>query len=108
MRSGVFWRKSEFGCSDSNGLGPDDHDDVQCTDQADPLSNMIVSDRGGSRVPMFSHAEEDVDVRLNRAGCCRLRSDVRDGFSLDCILLVDQGKDDMGDVLEMPNWGVSW
>ena len=99
VRSGVFWRNSESGCSNSNNLGLEYHDDVQCTDQANPLSNMIVSDRGGSRVPMFSHAEEDVDARLNRAGCCQLRSDVRDRFSPDRIILVVQGKDYMGGVL---------
>ena len=68
----------------------------------------VVADRGGSRAPMFVHAEEDVDACSNRAGCCRLRLEVRDGFPLDCILLVVQGKDDLGGVLEIFDWGISW
>ena len=57
---------------------------------------------------MLEHAEEDVDTRLNRKRCCRLGSEVRYGPPLDRILLVVQGKDDLGDVLEMFDWGVSW
>ena len=55
---------------------------------------------------MFLQAEEDADARLNWAGCRRLRSEMRDGLTLDGILLVVQGEDNMGDVLELHNWGV--
>ena len=60
VRSDIFWRKSESSCSNSNGLNLEDCDDVQGTDQAQPLSGRIVSDRGGSRAPMFAHEKEDV------------------------------------------------
>ena len=29
----------------------------------------VVTDRGGSRAPMSAHAEGDVDIHSNRAGC---------------------------------------
>ena len=57
---------------------------------------------------MFVHAEEDVDTRSNRAGCFRLRLKVRDRFPSNCILLVVQGKDDLGGLLEIFDWGDSW
>ena len=57
---------------------------------------------------MFVYVEGYVDARSNRAGCCRLRSEVRDGFFSVCVLLVFQGKDDLGGVLEMFYWGISW
>ena len=68
VRSDVFWCKAESGCSRTNGLGLQDRDDVQGADRAEPLSGRIVSDRGSSWAPMFSHAEEDVDPRSKRAG----------------------------------------
>ena len=57
---------------------------------------------------MFAHAEEDVDTRSNREGCCLIISEVQDGLPLDFILLVVQGKDNLGDVLEIFDWGVGW
>ena len=65
-----------------------------------------VSDRGGPWAPMFTHAEEDVDARSNRAGCCRLILEARDIFPSDCIILIVQSKDDLGCVLEVFNLGV--
>ena len=53
---------------------------------------------------MFVHAKEDVDSQTNHAGCCKLRSEVRDGFPLGYVFLVVQGKDDLGGVLEVLNW----
>ena len=87
VRSDIFWSKSESYCSDSNGLSPEDSNDVQGADISEPLSGRIVVDRGGSRAPMFAHREEDVDNRLNRAGYCRLRSEVRNGLPSDCIII---------------------
>ena len=61
---------SKSGCSSPNGIGPEDCDDIQGTDQSKPLSGRIGSDRGGSWAPMFAHAEEDIDACSNWAGCC--------------------------------------
>ena len=72
VRSRIFWDKSKYGCSDFNGLGLEDCDDVRGTDRAEPLSGRIVADRGGSWAPMFLHADEDVESCPNRAGCCQL------------------------------------
>ena len=55
---------------------------------------------------MFLHAEGDFDVRSDWAGCQRLRYEVRDGLTLDGILLVVQGEDDLCGVLEVLGWGV--
>ena len=55
---------------------------------------------------MLSLAEEDVDPCSNWAGGWALRSKVRDGLTPDSILLVVQGQDDLGDVLEPPDWGI--
>ena len=55
---------------------------------------------------MLLHAEGDVDAHLNQAGCCRPRSEARDRFPSDCILLIVQSKDDLGCVLEVFNLGV--
>ena len=104
----ILWGKCESGCSNHNGLGPEDHDDVQVTDRAEPLSGRIVSYRGISQAPMFLHAEEDVDTRSNRSGCCRLISEVRYRFPSNFILMVVQGKDNLGGVLEIFDWGVGW
>ena len=49
---------------------------------------------------MLSQAEEDVDACSDWAGCRGLRSETRDGLTSDGVLLVFQGEDDMGDVLE--------
>ena len=76
VRSGVFWCKAEPGCSNPNGLGLKDRDDVRGSDQADPLSGRIAADRGGSWASMFAHAEEDVILLSKRSGCCPLGSEV--------------------------------
>ena len=109
VRSDVFWSKSKSVCSNTNGLGPEDRDDVQGADRADPMAGVrVVADRGGSQAPMFTHVKEYVDTRSNQVGWYQLISEVRDGFPLDFIHLVVQGKDDLGGVLEMFNWGVRW
>ena len=55
---------------------------------------------------MFSQAEEYVDTRLNWAGCWELRSKERDDLTSDGVLLVVQGEDDMGDMLELLDRGI--
>ena len=61
------------------------------------------ANQSGPRASMFLHAEEDVDTCLNWGGCCQLRSKMRDGFPLDFVLLVVQGKDNLDGVLEVFN-----
>ena len=66
--SSVFWGKAKPGCSDPNGLGLKDGDDVRGADQAEPLSGGIVAGGGGSWAPMFVHTEEDADpARIGQA-----------------------------------------
>ena len=67
----------------------------------------VVYNQSGSRAPMFSHAEEDVDARSKPAGCCLLILEVRDRFSSYCFLLVVQVKDYLVGFLGVFNWGIS-
>ena len=53
---------------------------------------------------MFSQAEEDVDARSNWVGCWGILSEVRYGLTLDGVLLVVQGEDDLGDMLKLLDW----
>ena len=67
---------------------------------------MIVTDWGGGGTSKFSQAEEAVDTRSNWTGCRELRSEVRDHLTLDGILLVVQGEDDLCGMLKVLGWGV--
>ena len=61
--------KSEFDRAHLTILGPEDVDNVQGTDGAEPLAGgRIVLDWGGGWVPVFLYAEEDVDIHLDWAG----------------------------------------
>ena len=55
---------------------------------------------------MFSQAEKYVDARSNWAGCWGLRSEAIDGLTLDGVLLVVHGEDNLGDGLELLDWGI--
>ena len=54
---------------------------------------------------MFLQAEKDVDARLKFSGRKGLQSEVRDSLNSDGVLLVVQGEENMGDVLELLSWG---
>ena len=54
---------------------------------------------------MFLHAKEDIDSRLDWAGCGGLQSEMRYGFTSDGVLLDVHGEDNLGDVLELIDWG---
>ena len=66
----------------------------------------VVADCGGHITAMFAQTEEDVDAHLNWADGQELQSEVQDGLTLDGALLVVQGEDDLGDVLEPPDRGI--
>ena len=71
------------------------------------MRGRVVSDCGGRITVILPLAEDDVDARLNWAGGWALRSEVRDGLTSDGILLVVQSEDNLGDVIEPPDWA-SW
>ena len=106
VRSDVFWGESKSGRAHLLGFIPDDGDDVQGADRAETLICRVVSDCGGRVASMFLQVEEDVDACSNWLGSWRIRSEVRDGLTLDGVLLVVQGEDDLGDVLKLLNRGV--
>ena len=63
VRSDVFYSESKLGCSDPNGIGPEDRDYVQRINRAEKMVGFrVFAERGGYRAPMFAHAEEDVDT----------------------------------------------
>ena len=70
------------------------------------LRGRVVADCDGGIIAMLSLAEEDFDDRSNWAGGQALLFEVRDGLTLDGILMVVQGEDDMGDMLKPPDWGI--
>ena len=53
------------GRAHSMGLNPEDGDDIQGANQANPLVVRIVADWGGGVVSVFLQAEGDVDGRSN-------------------------------------------
>ena len=77
VHSNVLRGESKSGCPDLNGLGPEDWDDVRGNERAEPMMEVrVVTDRGGSRAPIFAHAEKYVDTHSDWAGCCQLRLEV--------------------------------
>ena len=100
VRPNIFWGESKSGRAHSLGIGLDYGNDVRGANRAETPSSRIVADWGGRSASMFSQAEEDVDACSDWAGCRGLRSETRDGLTSDGVLLVFQGEDDMGDVLE--------
>ena len=57
---------------------------------------------------MILYAEEDVDAHSDWEGCKRLQYEVRDGLTLNIIILVVQGEEYMRGILEVLNWCVGW
>ena len=88
VRSDVFWGKAKSGRSHSQALGSDDGNDVRCADGAEAMIGGIIADGGGGTTALVAQAEEDVDVRLDWAGCGRLRTELGDGLTADGILLI--------------------
>ena len=102
----VFWGESESGRAHSLALHPEDSDNDGGAYRAETLRGRVVTDCGGRITAMLFLAKEDVDACSNWAGGQALRSKVRDGLTWDGILLVVHGEDDLGDVLEPPDWGI--
>ena len=101
-----FWGKSESGRAHSIALRPEDGDDGGGADRVETLRGRVVADCCGRITTMFAQAEEDVDARSNWVGCRALRSEVRDSLISNGDLLVVQGEDNLGDVIEPPDCGV--
>ena len=106
MCTNVFWGESESGRALLFALCPGDGDDDGGADRAETMRGRVVADCGGRITAMLLLAEEDVDARSNWAGGRALQSEVRDGITLDGVLLVVWGVDNLGDVLEPPAWGI--
>ena len=57
-------------------------------------------------VPLVLQSKEYVDARSDRAGDQGVQSEVRNILPSDGVLLVVQGDDDIGSVLELLNAGI--
>ena len=101
VRSDVFWGKAKSSCSHSQALGSDDGDDIGCADGAEAMIGGIIADGGGGITPLIAQMEEDVDARLDWAGCGRLRTEVGDSPAADGILLIVEGDDNLSGLAEM-------
>ena len=61
----------------------------------------IITDGGGGITPLVAEVEEDVDARLDWAGCGGFGTEVGDGLSADGILLIVKGEDNLSGPAEM-------
>ena len=102
----VFLDESDSGQAHSLALHTEDDDDDGGADPAETLRARVVADCGSLITAMLLLAEEYVEAHSNWSGGRALRSEVRDGLPSDDVLLVVQGEDDLGDVLEPPGWGI--
>ena len=64
-----FWGEAKSGRSHSQALGSDDGNDVRCADGAAAMIGGKIDDGGGGIASPIAQAEEDVDARLDWAGC---------------------------------------
>ena len=68
----------------------------------------VVTNRSCHRAPVLPHTEKDFDASPDWDGCCRLKYEVSDKLPSDCIILVVQGKENLGALLEILNGGIVW
>ena len=61
---------------------------------------------GGGIASPVAQLEEDSDSRLEWEGCGRLRTEVGNGLTMDGILLIVKGDDNLGGLAEMIGGGV--
>ena len=61
----------------------------------------IITDGGGGITPLVAEAEEDINARLDWAGCGRLRTEVGDSPATDGILLIVEGDENLSGLAEM-------
>ena len=80
--------------------------DVGCADGEEAMTGGKIADGGGGIASPVAQAEEDVDARLDWAGCGGLRTEVGDGLTADGILLIVEGDDNLGGLAEMLRRGV--
>ena len=102
----VFWGEFESGRAHSLALRPEDSDDDGVADRSKTLRGRVVADCGGQITVMLLMAEEYVDACLNWSDSRALQFEVRYNLTSDEILLVLQGKYDLGDMLKPPDWGI--
>ena len=60
-----------------------------------------IADGGGGIASLVLHAEEDIYARLDWSGCGGLRTEVGDSLTVDGIILIIEGDDNLGGLAEM-------
>ena len=106
VHSNIFWGKTKSGCSQLQTPSPDDSHDVGCTDRSEAMIRGKITDGGGGIISLVTQAEEDVDARLDWAGCGGLRTEVGNVFTADGNLLIVEGDENLGGLAEMLDRGV--
>ena len=101
VRSDIFWDEAKSGRYHSQKIGSDDGDDVGCTGGAEAMIGGKISDGGGGIASLVAQAEEDIDARLDWAGCSGLRKEVGDSLTTDGIILIFEGDENLGGLEEM-------
>ena len=101
VRFNVFWGEAKSGRSHLQALGSDDGGDIGCADGAEAMIREIIADGGGGITPLVAQVEEDVDARLDWAGCGGLRTELGDGLAADGILLIVEGDQNLSGLAEM-------
>ena len=106
VHSDVFWGKDKSGHSHLLALVPDGGDEVGCTDGAEAVIGGLIAHGIGGIASPVAQAEEDVGACLDWAGYDGLRPEVGYCLTMNGILLVVEGDDNLCGIAEMLNGGV--
>ena len=101
MRSGVFWGESKSGRSQLLAIGPNDGNDFGCADGAEAMVRGNNSDGGGGIISPVTQEEEYSGARLDLAGYGGLKPEVGDSLTVDGILLIVKGDENLCGIAEM-------
>ena len=106
VHSNVFWCETKSRHSHLPTLRPDDGDDVGCADGAEAMIRGEIADGGGDIASLVAQAKEDVNACLDWEGCNRLRTEVGDSITVDGIILIVEGDNNLVGLAEMLGGGV--
>ena len=67
-----------------------------------------IADEGAGIATLVVQAEEDINARLEWAGCDGLRTEVGDSLTADGILLIVESANNLGGLAKMLSGSVPW
>ena len=104
--SDVFWGKTKSGLSHLQIFVPSDGNAVGCADRVEDMIGGKITDGGSGIISLVAQVEEDVDDRLDWTGCGGIRIELRDGLTVDYILLIVEGDENLDGLAEIIGGGV--